>query len=147
MNTLHLGLGTSDAQGLRYLRKCIRLLKSQNWFTFEAQSSIYSSNAQLPENAPSNWNCTYLNMAIRGSTPLDPPQVLQHIKELERLLGRQVRERWAPREIDIDILTYNNDTIQTPDLSIPHPALLERPFALEPVAEIARSAKLSEEKE
>ena len=57
--------------------------------------------------------------------------------ELERAGGRERRERWGPRTIDIDILSYGGETIDEPGLQIPHPRIAERAFVLAPLAEIA----------
>jgi 7,8-dihydro-6-hydroxymethylpterin-pyrophosphokinase len=75
-------------------------------------------------------------MAVRGETHLAPETLLQHVKYIEHKLGRQPRGEWGPREIDIDILSYEDKFIETGDLTIPHKHLCERPFALVPLADI-----------
>jgi 2-amino-4-hydroxy-6-hydroxymethyldihydropteridine diphosphokinase len=57
--------------------------------------------------------------------------------QIERALGRERREKWGPRTIDLDLLLYGNDVISADDLVIPHPRLHERRFVLQPLAEIA----------
>jgi 2-amino-4-hydroxy-6-hydroxymethyldihydropteridine diphosphokinase len=59
------------------------------------------------------------------------------VKEIERHLGRQHRQRYGPREIDIDLLFYDQLILQTAELTLPHPRLAERAFVLAPLAEIA----------
>ncbi len=56
---------------------------------------------------------------------------------VERSLGRQRREKWEPRPIDLDLLLYDNDVINTDSLAVPHPLMHQRRFVLEPLAEIA----------
>ncbi len=73
----------------------------------------------------------FLNQVVEVDTTLEPRALLERIKSIEQQLGRQRRERWGPREIDIDILRYDNRTIDEPGLRIPHPELENRPFLLE----------------
>ena len=79
----------------------------------------------------------FLNMAALVETTLPSRALLALCLEVERGLGRERRERWGPRLIDIDILTYGDATIDEPNLKVPHPRLTERAFALAPLAEIA----------
>ena len=78
----------------------------------------------------------FLNQVLEGETTLEPRALLDRIKDIERQLGRQQRERWGPREIDIDILRYDNRTVDEPGLRIPHPELKNRPFLLELIGEL-----------
>lgn len=78
----------------------------------------------------------FLNAAVRIETRLAPRELLQTILAAERRLGRERTERWGPRNIDIDILVYGEETIDEPGLHIPHPRLHERAFALAPLAEV-----------
>lgn len=78
----------------------------------------------------------FCNAAAIVETELSPHDLLQRIKELERTLGRTESERWGPREIDFDILFYDELQLNEPGLHIPHPRLRERAFALVPLAEI-----------
>ncbi|HET9848347.1 MAG TPA: 2-amino-4-hydroxy-6-hydroxymethyldihydropteridine diphosphokinase [Candidatus Dormibacteraeota bacterium] len=78
----------------------------------------------------------FKNQVLEGETTLEPRTLLQHVKGIEQQLGRQRRERWGPREIDIDILRYDNRTVDEPGLRIPHPELQNRPFLLELIGEL-----------
>lgn len=112
-------------------------------------SPIYESDALLPEGAPDSWNKDFYNLAVRGYTQLTFPQLLDAVKSIEQRLGRGAHEVWSPRTIDIDILAAKpegfswgkgiNQTIEYQDglLTVPHPALKGRPFALWPLADIA----------
>jgi 2-amino-4-hydroxy-6-hydroxymethyldihydropteridine diphosphokinase len=60
--------------------------------------------------------------------------------EIERQLGRQRREKWGPRPIDLDLLLFGDQVIDEPDLKVPHPLMHQRRFVLEPLAEIAPQA-------
>jgi len=79
----------------------------------------------------------FLNQAILIETGLDPDHLLQAILSIELKMGRYRQEKYGPRIIDIDILFYNDIIINDPLLTIPHPALPQRRFALAPLCEIA----------
>ena len=78
----------------------------------------------------------FLNQVLEGETALDPMALLKTVKDIERQLGRKPRVRWGPREIDIDILRYDEATVDQPGLHIPHPELRNRPFLLDLLKEI-----------
>ncbi|RYE28006.1 MAG: 2-amino-4-hydroxy-6-hydroxymethyldihydropteridine diphosphokinase [Hyphomicrobiales bacterium] len=78
----------------------------------------------------------FLNMAALVETSLQPQDLLAFCLELERAGGRERRERWGPRTLDIDILTYGDAIIDQARLQIPHPRIPERAFVLTPLAEI-----------
>ena len=82
----------------------------------------------------------FLNAAAELSTRLEPRAILDLCLEAERRLKRVRNERWGPRLIDIDVLTYGEQTIREAGLDIPHPRMLERSFVLVPLAEIAPDA-------
>ena len=79
---------------------------------------------------------TFLNGAIAVETELSPRELLQSLLAVERELGRERGERWGPRTIDLDLLLYGTETVDEPGLTVPHPHLHERRFALEPLAEL-----------
>ena len=78
----------------------------------------------------------FLNGAVRLETELSARQLLDTLLAVERELGRERRERWGPRTIDLDLLLYGSELIDEPGLTVPHPRLHERRFALEPLAEL-----------
>ena len=73
----------------------------------------------------------FLNQVLEVETSLEPRPLLEAVKAIERQLGRTARERWGPREIDIDILRFDGRTVDEPGLHIPHPELRNRPFLLD----------------
>jgi 2-amino-4-hydroxy-6-hydroxymethyldihydropteridine diphosphokinase len=97
----------------------------------EAVSSLYESPPQPPAPPPS-----YYNAAVRVTTNLAPEALLRHLKRIERDLGREARERWAPRPIDLDIAIYNDLVIETEALTVPHPRIPERAFVLRPLLDL-----------
>ncbi len=78
----------------------------------------------------------FLNMAALVETTLAPRDLLALCLELERRAGRERGERWGPRTLDIDILSYGDRQIDEPGLQLPHPRIAERAFVLAPLAEI-----------
>ncbi len=131
-----LGLGSNLGDRLSYLQKAINKLKELNILYNVTLSSIEETKAFLKPGSPSEWNLSFLNMAIKGYTTLSPLDLIKALKDIEYSLGRTKTELWAPREIDIDILAYGNFIIEQDDLIIPHPELCNRPWALKPFVEI-----------
>ena len=78
----------------------------------------------------------YYNQVIELNTTLDANTLMQKLLQIEKMMGRERTEKWAPRLIDLDILYFNNEVINEPDLKIPHPHLHERRFTLVPLSEI-----------
>ena len=78
----------------------------------------------------------FLNGAVALETELSPRELLDSLLAVERELGRERRERWGPRTIDLDLLLYGGETVDEPGLTVPHPSLHERRFVLEPLAEL-----------
>lgn len=78
----------------------------------------------------------FFNQVLLIQTPSSALETLHHIKQIEFLLGRDGREKWAPRTLDIDILFFDALNVESPLLTIPHKHLHERRFTLEPLCEI-----------
>ncbi|MFL5947298.1 MAG: 2-amino-4-hydroxy-6-hydroxymethyldihydropteridine diphosphokinase [Gaiellaceae bacterium] len=78
----------------------------------------------------------FLNGAAALDTTLSARELLDVLLSIERDLGRERRERWGPRTIDLDLLLYGGETIEEPGLTVPHPRLHERRFALEPLLDL-----------
>jgi 2-amino-4-hydroxy-6-hydroxymethyldihydropteridine diphosphokinase len=83
----------------------------------------------------------FLNQAVALSSALDAQALLEVMLEIEQSLGRERREHWGPRVIDIDLLLYHQQVIDTSTLQVPHPRMSLRRFALMPLAEIAGNAE------
>jgi 2-amino-4-hydroxy-6-hydroxymethyldihydropteridine diphosphokinase len=81
----------------------------------------------------------FINLCLMVATELTPQALLERGLEIERELGRNRRQeqRWGPRPVDIDLLAYDDVTVDAPDLILPHPRLFERAFVLVPLSEIA----------
>ncbi len=114
------------------LKRAVDLLEQKAGPTTK-RSSIYRTaawgNAAQPE---------FYNQAIALQTELSPEELLKTVLETEELLGRKrTGDKWQERIIDIDILFYNDEVLDSPKLKIPHPFIQERKFVLVPMKEIA----------
>jgi 2-amino-4-hydroxy-6-hydroxymethyldihydropteridine diphosphokinase / dihydropteroate synthase len=139
-----LGLGCNVGDRLANLRDVLARIRLIPELEVERISPVYESDALLLEGAPEVWNQPFLNLALGIATRLRPLQLLDRIKSIEAAMGRVVGAKWSPRIIDIDILAWNEEYCQIDKLTIPHPGLLERPFALWPLADIAPEWKYCE---
>lgn len=130
MAIAYLGLGSNLGNRQRNLKQALRLLSLQ--VKMDKLSSIYETEPMGYQEQP-----PFLNAVCKVSTNLSPYELLYLAKDVERQLGRKTSFANAPRPIDIDILIYNNEVVQTGELTIPHPHLVERAFVLVPLAEIS----------
>jgi 2-amino-4-hydroxy-6-hydroxymethyldihydropteridine diphosphokinase len=130
MTAVYLSLGSNLGDREENLKKTILLLS--NRMRMGKVSSIYDTEPQNVAPQP-----RFLNMACQVFTRLAPKDLLTLTKGFEAMMGRAPRTTNAPRPIDIDILLYGDQTVETPELTIPHPRLAERAFVLVPLAEIA----------
>ena len=128
--TVYLSLGSNLGDRHRNLGKAIELLSEK--VHMEAISSTYETEPVGYDDQP-----YFLNAVCRVSTSLEPRRILLLAKEIEARLGREPAFRNGPRVIDIDILLYDSQVMDTPDLTIPHPRLTQRAFVLAPLAELA----------
>ena len=128
---VYLGLGSNLGDRIGNLTRALEKLSQT--VTIGEVSSVYETEPMYYEEQP-----LFLNAVVSGTTELEPLELLHLIKRIESELGRAPGIRNAPRIIDIDILYYGNRVVNTPELTIPHPAIEERAFVLVPLAEIAR---------
>ena len=102
-----------------------------------SKSNLYESEALLKGNAPEEWNKNFYNSAIAITTDLTPFELLHSIKEIEKKMKRdQNSEIWSPRIIDIDIILYDEEIVDTQKLTIPHKEMTNRLFVLYPLNDI-----------
>ena len=128
--TVYLGLGSNMGDRQENLDKALALLAQR--LKVVKVSSIYDTdpigNTEQPR---------FLNLACQASTRLEPKALLALAKGIESKLGRIFGKTNSPRPIDIDILLYDEQVMETPELVIPHPGMTQRAFVLVPLAEIA----------
>lgn len=99
-------------------------------------STRHETPALLPSGAPAAWDIPFLNAVLMVRTDLAPRELLEATQGIETALGRQPAARWAPRIIDIDILSHGTAVIDTPSLTLPHPEIANRLFVLAPWREL-----------
>ncbi len=127
-----LGLGGNLGDPVVAFATALRRLETHNAVSLVRPSSVYRTAPWGKLDQPE-----FLNMAVLVETGLSARALLELCLSLEREGGRERRERWGPRTLDIDILTYGGQTIDEPGLQVPHPRIAERAFVLAPLAEIA----------
>lgn len=127
-----LGLGGNLGDPVVAFATVLRRLETHQAVSFVRPSSVYRTAPWGKLDQPE-----FLNMAVLVETGLSARALLDLCLSLEREGGRERRERWGPRTLDIDILTYGGQTIDEPGLQVPHPRIAERAFVLAPLAEIA----------
>ena len=127
---VYLGLGSNLGDRQATMEKALKLLGER--LQIELVSSIYETEPVGYAEQP-----MFLNAVCCGQTELGPLQLLSLVKGIEASLGRVSSFPNAPRTIDLDIIFYGDMTMQTPELTIPHPRLEERAFVLIPLLEIA----------
>ena len=114
-------------------------IECSSFFSSIFYSDIVDSEPLLPEGSPSCWNTRFLNVCAIAVSSLCPLEILDHLQYIENKLGREKldnRKKWSPREIDIDILYYNNILLQTQRLTIPHREVHQRDFVIEPMLDV-----------
>lgn len=130
------GLGSNVGDRLRNLERALAALAADPAFEIVGRSAIYETEPWGLLSQP-----RFLNAVVELRTTLSPRELLHKLKGMEAALGRSPRERWGPREIDLDLLLYGDRVIQDEDdgagLRVPHPRLHERAFVLVPLAELA----------
>ncbi|MEK4496291.1 2-amino-4-hydroxy-6-hydroxymethyldihydropteridine diphosphokinase [Ureibacillus sp. FSL W8-0352] len=132
VNDVYLSLGTNLGERENNLKSAIDLLQSKEGIRIKKISPIYETVPVGYVEQPS-----FLNIAIYAQTILSPIELLQTCQLIENDLGRVRNIRWGPRIIDLDILLFNNDNIESENLIIPHPRMFERAFVLVPLLDIA----------
>jgi 2-amino-4-hydroxy-6-hydroxymethyldihydropteridine diphosphokinase len=127
------GIGSNLDNPVAQVRQAIAALEKIDATRLIAASSLYRNPPMGPIEQPD-----YINAAATLLTRLAPRDLLARLQDLERRQGREQksRQRWGPRRLDLDILTYGHRTISEQTLQIPHPGISERNFVLLPLLEI-----------
>ena len=128
---VYLSLGSNLGDREKHLREAISRLRDLGGIR---QISAFYETQPVEVQNEQPW---FLNCALAMETELMPLEFLGRMLALERAMGRIRTEPKGPRTIDIDIVFFGHDVLDTPDLTIPHPAMQQRRFVLEPLAEIA----------
>ena len=128
----YVGLGANLGDREGSIRRAVKLLGAADGVEVLSVSTLRETEPWGPVEQP-----PYLNGAVELETALGPRALLELLLDVERRLGRVRTERWGPRTIDLDLLLHGDGVVEEPGLTLPHPRLHERRFALEPLAELA----------
>jgi 2-amino-4-hydroxy-6-hydroxymethyldihydropteridine diphosphokinase len=127
-----LGLGSNIGDKAENISRAIDLLTAAGDIRIVRASRLYRTAA---------WGVTdqdwFVNACIAVATELDPHELLKRCLGVEERMGRVREQRWGPRIIDVDVLTYRDVTLSDPDLTLPHPRITERAFVLVPLRDVA----------
>lgn len=129
MPVCYIAFGSNVGNRLDYITQAIDLLKRLG--KIRKISTVYTSKPWGRTDQPE-----FLNGVLEFETELDPIGLLNILKEIEQACGRKPRERWGAREVDLDILLYENHILMLSFLRVPHLHLLERDFFLFPLLEL-----------
>lgn len=129
----YVALGCNLGDRMANLSSALKALEACQNCTAVQCSSVYETDPMGPQDQPD-----YLNAVVGLQTKLPALALLSELQKIESQHGR-VRdgERWGPRTLDLDLLLYADDIINTPTLTVPHPGIAERSFVLLPLAELA----------
>ena len=127
----YIGLGANLGDAQATLHDAMQLIGALPHSELRSRSALYRT-APVDATGPD-----YLNAVVRLDTGLTPPALLAALQRIETTHGRQRSVRNAPRTLDLDLLLYGDQCIDTPELVLPHPRLQLRAFVLRPLAEIA----------
>lgn len=128
--TVYLALGSNAGERAAHLQAALAAMPPK--VRPLIQSPIYETPPWGYAEQPA-----FLNMVAQAETELPPLELLKFLKALEVEVGRTPSFRYGPRQIDLDILFYDDLVLETPELSLPHPRLHERAFVLVPLADVA----------
>ena len=129
---VYIGLGANLNQPVQQLQQAIEALQQLPDSELIAVSSLYGSKPMGPQDQPD-----YVNAVAALDTALEAEALLDALQQIEQLHGRQRKaERWGPRTLDLDILLFGHDIIQTERLTVPHYGMKQREFVLYPLAEL-----------
>ncbi|NIM96606.1 MAG: 2-amino-4-hydroxy-6-hydroxymethyldihydropteridine diphosphokinase [candidate division Zixibacteria bacterium] len=130
--TAYLSLGSNLGDRLQFLKEAIRKIGRSEKVSVEKVSPIYETQPVGYEDQ--GW---FLNLVVEIQTSLKPVPLLQFLLSIEDQMGRKRERKWGRRNIDLDILLYDERVVDSAQLTIPHPRMHERTFVLTPLAQIA----------
>lgn len=138
---IYLGLGSNLGDRKNQLEKAIARLKELLNCSTLRVSPLYQTPALLLPGADPTWNKPFLNLALELESDVLPEDLLACVQKVEAEAGRTRHSKWAPRELDVDLLLYGDKEIQTPNLTVPHAELKKRAFALDPLKDLNPSLR------
>lgn len=127
---VYIGLGSNLAEPAEQLRNALDALDKAEGTRLAAVSGFYASDSLLPGQP------RYTNSVAALDTTLEPLQLLDALQAIENDQGRVRQERWGPRTLDLDVLLFGQQVLDSPRLTVPHYHMHARPFVLYPLAEL-----------
>ncbi|GAC24808.1 MAG: 2-amino-4-hydroxy-6-hydroxymethyldihydropteridine diphosphokinase [Alteromonadaceae bacterium] len=138
MSQVYVGLGSNLAQPEQQVSQALRAIESLPASHISATSSLYISRPMGPQDQPS-----YVNAVVEVQTEMQAVEFLHCLQKIELEHGRvRKAERWGPRTLDLDILIFGTQVIDSVELTVPHYGMKEREFVLYPLHEIAPELQL-----
>ncbi len=128
---VYIGLGSNMREPLEQLKSAVNALRNIPGITDVICSALYQTEPLGPADQPD-----YINAAVQFDTVMTPSNLLDTLQLLENRAGRIRDRRWGPRSLDLDILLYGQETINTLRLTVPHPGIASRAFVLHPLADL-----------
>jgi len=133
VNNIFLALGSNKGDRLQYIKRAVKKISENLSCRVLKYSSVYETTPYGTADQPN-----YLNAVIEIESDLKSDELLSFIKDLEKEIGRTpTDEKWGQREIDVDIIFYNDVIYSGDKMIIPHPECLYRDFVMVPLVEIA----------
>lgn len=130
----YIGLGSNLGHSIKTIQSAYTALESHQAINLIQKSSLYGSKPQGPQDQPD-----YTNAVAKIETQLKPHDLLDALQQIENNHNRiRTGQHWGPRTLDLDLLLYANQVIETKRLRVPHPRMTERSFVLYPLAEIEK---------
>ena len=133
----YIALGSNLEDPARQVLRAMDNLSQEKGIRLELRSRLYRSSPLGPQDQPD-----FVNAAVGVLTELSARQLLDRLLSIEKRMGRDRRERWGPRIIDLDLIWMIGEPMDEPGLKLPHPGVSERNFVLYPLAEIAPSLRI-----
>jgi 2-amino-4-hydroxy-6-hydroxymethyldihydropteridine diphosphokinase len=130
--TAYIGIGSNLGDRLGYIREAIAKLEQSQEIEIRGTSSVYETEPVGHKEQP-----CFLNAVLELNTALEPVNLLEHLLGIENQMGRKRDRARGPRNIDLDLLLYDDVVINSDELTLPHPRMHQRRFVLVPLAEIA----------
>ena len=131
MKKVFIGLGSNLDDPLSQLKKAIEYLKQYEMLNVINISNFYSSPPMGPQDQPD-----FINAVVEVATSLSAEQLLDELQKIEYQQGRERKQHWGARTLDLDILLYGSEVINTERLIVPHRGVSERNFVLYPLNDL-----------
>jgi 2-amino-4-hydroxy-6-hydroxymethyldihydropteridine diphosphokinase len=128
----YVGVGSNVGDRQAWIREALALLQRNRKVEILQLSSLYETQPVGVRDQP-----MFLNAVVKISTGHTPRNLVRLFQTIERRLGRRRTIRWGPRRIDLDLLLYDHQLVNQPEVVVPHPELAKRAFVLVPMVEIA----------